>query len=71
MREETGWFASQIQLAWLMNHPYRFPSFSIIGVGEIAHLKDSLGACELSHTQDMMDYLLPDYREYPEGRRIE
>ena len=54
-----------------MNHPYRFPSFSIIGAMEIAHLEDSLGACDIRLTPDMMDYLLPDYREFPEGQRIE
>ena len=71
LSEETGWTASQIQLAWLTNHPYRFPAFSIIGAGEVAHLKDSLGACDLRLTPDMMDYLLPDFREFPEGQRIE
>ena len=71
LSNETGWTAAQIQLAWLMNHPYRFPSFSIIGAMEIAHLEDSLGACDIRLTPDMMDYLLPDYREFPEGQRIE
>ena len=68
---ETGWTASQIQLAWLMNHPYRFSSFSIIGAMEKAHLEDSLGALDLCLTPDMMEYLLPDYRDFPEGQRIE
>ena len=68
---ETGWSASQIQLAWLTNHPYRFPSFSIIGAMETGHLKDSLGACDLRLTPDMMEYLLPDYRDFPQGVRID
>lgn len=68
---ETGRTAAQIQLAWLMNHPYHFPSFSIIGAGEVGHLEDSLGACDLRLTPDRMDYLCPDYREFPEGLRID
>lgn len=71
LSDETGRTAAQIQLAWLMNHPYRFPSFSIIGAGEVAHLKDSLAAFDLHLTQEMMEYLLPDYREFPEGQRID
>ena len=71
LSDETGWTAAQIQLAWLTNHPYRFPSFSIIGAMEVAHLEDSLGACDLRLTPDMMDYLRPDFREFPEGQRIE
>lgn len=71
LSDETGWSAAQIQLAWLTNHPYRFPSFSIIGAMEPAHLEDSLGALDLHLTPDMMEYLLPDYREFPEGQRID
>ena len=61
----------QIQLAWLTNHPYRFQSFSIIGAGEVAHLEDSLKACDIHLTQDMMNYLRPDHREFPEGQRVD
>ena len=68
---ETGWTAAQIQLAWLINHPYRFPSFSIIGAAETAHLEDSLQACDMHLTPDMMAYLRPDYREFPKGQRVD
>ncbi len=71
LSDETGWTATQIQLAWLTNHPYRFPSFSIIGAGEVAHLEDSLGACDLRLTPDMVDYLRPDPSGFAEGQRID
>lgn len=68
---ETSWSAAQIQLAWLMNHPYRFPSFSIIGAAEPAHIRDSLGALDITLTEEMMEYLLPDFRDFPEGVRTD
>lgn len=71
LSSETGWTAAQIQLAWLMHHPYRFSSFPIIGATETAHLEDSLKAFEIRLTPDMMAYLRPDHRNFPEGKRID
>jgi len=62
--DETGWTASQIQLAWLAQHPYRFPSFSIIGASRVSQLIDSLKAADITLSPDMITYLRPDYREF-------
>lgn len=69
--EETGWTAAQIQLAWLNRHPYRFPSFSIVGADEVSHLEDSLAGLDLRLTQEMMDRLRPDPGCFAEGLRLD
>ena len=62
--DETGWTASQIQLAWLADHPFNFPTFSIIGASKVSQLEDSLQAHSITLTPEMISYLRPDYREY-------
>ena len=65
IQQETGWTTAQIQLAWLMNHPYRFPTFLIMGVSSIAQMDDALQAFDLTVTPEMIDYLRPDPTEFP------
>ena len=67
LSKETGWSVVQIQLAWLADHPHNFPCFSIIGASKIYQLEDSLAASDITLTPDMISYLVPDRREFPDG----
>lgn len=62
--DETGWTATQIQLACLLNAPYRFPSFLILGASKPVQLEDGLKALDMTITAEMMDYLRPDPRDF-------
>lgn len=58
--KETGWTASQIQLAWQASSPYSFPCFSIIGASKLYQLEDAMAASDLTLSPDMVSYLRPD-----------
>lgn len=63
--EETGWSPTQIQLSWLLNPPYRFSSFLIIGASKPAQLDDALQALDLQLTPEMTAFLRPKLEDYP------
>jgi len=69
--EETGWTAAQIQLAWHFNQPYKFPSFAIAGASKLSQIEDSMQAENITLTPEMMAFLRPDHREYPDGIRVD
>ena len=56
---ETGLTPTQVQLAWVLNQPYNFTCFPIIGARTVEQLKDSLGAVGAVLTRDMIEYLRP------------
>lgn len=66
LSEETGWTPSQIQLAWLLNPPFPFPSFLIFGASAPAQLEDSMRSFDITLTPEMIAWLQPDLRDYPE-----
>lgn len=63
--EETGHTAAQLQLAWLLNHPYGFPTFLITGVSSTQQLADSMITFDVEMTPEMIRYLRPDPEEFP------
>jgi len=71
LSDETGWSISQIQLAWLTEHPYNFSSFLIIGASKLSQMQDSLGYSNVHLTREMKEYLHPDPKNFPEGHRID
>ena len=59
--EETGHTAAQLQLAWLLNHPYGFPTFLITGVSSTHQLADSMISFDVEMTPEMIRFS-PDWR---------
>jgi len=70
LSSETGWTTSQIMLAWLAQHPYKFPTFALMGASRVSQLEDSLAYESIVLTPEMKQYLRPDWRDFPEGKRI-
>ena len=66
LSKETGWSVTQLQLAWLLDPPYQFPSFLILGASKPAQLEDSMRAFEVKLTPDMIAYLHPPFEDYPD-----
>ena len=70
LSEETGWTATQLQLAWLLNPPYKFPSFLLPGASKISQLEEILSAQEITLTPDMVEYLHPPYQDFPHDKQL-
>lgn len=68
--EETGFTPTQLQLAWLLNAPYRFPSFLIMGASRPDQLEDALRAFEIALTPEMIDYLHPPFFASPDDEEM-
>lgn len=64
--KETGWSPTLVQLAWLLNPPYHFPSFLILGASRPEQLVESLSALDLTLTPEQMQYLCPSLAEFPD-----
>jgi len=60
LSEETGYTPTQLQLAWILNQPYDFPCFPIVGASKMYQLEDSLEAVNIELTPDMLSWLHGD-----------
>ena len=67
LSEETGYSVIALQLAWIADFPRKYPCFSIISASKVHQLEESLGACKITLTPDMVSYLCPDRKQFPDG----
>ena len=67
LSEETGYSVIALQLAWIADFPRKYPCFSIISASKVHQLEESLGACKITLTPDMVSYLCPARKQFPDG----
>lgn len=60
LSEETGYTPTQLQLAWILNQPYAFTCFPIVGASKLYQLEDSIKAVDIRLTPDMLRMLHGD-----------
>ena len=67
LSEETGHSVVALQLAWIADYPRNYPCFSIISASKVSQLEESLAANDITLTPDMISYLCPDRKQFPDG----